>query len=122
MKQDRTLLEQNLIQPTLEIKRKRKVVKDIKKYLFEKHSIFDGSIQSWINNPAEELKEIDTRLLCLFAEQIYQKTGDQNINPEEFFTPLEMKTARQYSGKMYIEDEVEFPLRFHPAIQIDRDV
>jgi hypothetical protein len=75
MKQPRELLEQNLIKPTLEIKKRRGVVKDIKTHLSEKHDIFDGTIQTWINNPSEELKSIDTRLLYLFSEQIYQKTG-----------------------------------------------
>jgi hypothetical protein len=121
MKQDRSLLEQNLIKPTLEIKRRRGVVKDIKTHLFEKHSIFDGSVQTWINNPAEELKEIDTRLLYLFTEQIYSKTGDQDINPEEFFTPAEAKTARQFSGKLFIEEELEFPLKFKHALESSRD-
>lgn len=121
MKQDRSLLEQNLIKPTLEIKRKKSVVRDIKNYLSEHYAIFDGSVQSWINNPAEELKEIDPKLLFLFAEQVYSKTGDQNINIEEFYTPAEIKTARQYSGKVYLEDEVQFPLGFKPAIQHGRD-
>jgi hypothetical protein len=121
MKQDRSLLVQNLIKPTLIVKRKRSVVKDIKSYLSEKHAIFDGSIQTWINNPADELREIDTRLLYLFAEQIFQKTGDLNINPEDFFTPAEIKTAKQYSGKMYIEDELTFPITFKNALQVSRD-
>jgi hypothetical protein len=121
MLKPRELLEQNLIRPTLEVKTKRKVVKDIKNYLAEKYSIFDGSVQSWINNPADELRGIDTRLLCLFAEQIYQKTGDLNINPEEFFTPVEIKSSRQFSGKSLIEDEIKFPLHFDYALENSRD-
>lgn len=121
MLNDRSLLEQNLIKPTLEIKSKRKVVKDIKNYLADKYSIFDGSVQSWINDPADELKGIDTRLLCLFAEQIYQKTGNQEINPEVFFTEPEIKSARQYSGKSYLNKEIEFPLHFEYALENSRD-
>jgi hypothetical protein len=120
MLKSRELLEQNLIKPTLEVKRRRGVVKDIKNYLADKYSIFDGSIQSWITNP-DELKGIDDRLLCLFTEQIYQKTGDPNINPEEFYTATEIKSARQFSGKLLIEDEVKFPLHFEYALQNSRD-
>lgn len=116
MLQDRSLLEQNLIKPTFQVKRKRKVVKEIKQYLNENYAIFEGSVQSWINDPSS-LKEIDTRLLFLFAEQIYEKTGDTNINPEEYFTPAEIKVAKQYNGKLYIEDDVKFPIVFQPAIQ-----
>lgn len=117
MLQPRELLEQNLIKPTLEIKGKRKIVKDIKTYLLDNHAIFEGSVQSWIND-VTQIKEVDTRLLCLFATQIYQKTGDQNINPELFFTENEIQTSKQYNGKLYIQDDIEFPIRFKaPVIQ-----
>jgi hypothetical protein len=121
MKQPRELLEQNLIKPTLEVKRRRGVVKDIKNYLSEKHDIFDGTIQTWINNPAEELRTIDARLLYLFSEQIYQKTSDPEINPESFFTDSEIKASRQYSGKMYLQEELKFPLKFSHALESSRD-
>jgi hypothetical protein len=121
MKQPRELLEQNLIKPTLEVKRRRGVVKDIKNYLSEKHDIFDGTIQTWINNPAEELRTIDARLLYLFSEQIYQKTSDSEINPDEFFTDSEIKASRQYSGKMYLQEELKFPLKFSHALESSRD-
>lgn len=121
MKKDRTLLEQNLIKPTLEIKRKRSIVKDIKAYLSEKHAIFEGSVQTWINNPVEELKDIDPRLLFLFAEQIYLKSGDSNITPEHYFTEAEIKTSRQYSGRMLIEEDLQLPLDFKPVISHGRD-
>lgn len=117
MKQDRTLLEQNLIKPTLEIKKRKGIVKDIKKHLSENYSIFDGSVQTWINNPSEELSTIDTRLLYLFAEQIYTKTADENIQPDNYFTPSEIKAAKQFSGKLFIEEDVDFPVEFQPAIQ-----
>lgn len=117
MKKDRTLLEQNLIKPTLEVKKRRGIVKDIKKHLSENFSIFDGSIQTWINNPTEELSTIDSRLLYLFAEQIYAKTADENVNPKEYFTPSEIKASKQFSGKLFIEEEISFPIEFQPAIQ-----
>lgn len=120
MKQDRSLLEQNLIRPTSEIKSKRKIVKDIKSYLSDNHSVFEGSVQTWIND-VKNLKGVDTRLLFLFAEQVYLKTGNQEINPENFFTPSEIKASRQYSGKMYIKDEVEFPLQYKNVLEVTRD-
>lgn len=121
MKQPRELLEQNLIKPTLEVKKRRGVVKDIKMHLSEKHDIFDGTIQTWINNPSEELRNIDTRLLYLFSEQIYLKTGDLNVKPDEYFTDLEIKTSKQYSGKMFIKEEMKFPLKFDYALESSRD-
>jgi hypothetical protein len=121
MKQARELLEQNLIKPTLEIKKRRGVVKDIKSYLSEKHDIFDGNIQTWINNPAEALRNIDPRLLYLFSEQIYQKTGDLDIKPDDFFTESEIKTSRQYRGRMFLEEEMKFPLKFNHALESSRD-
>lgn len=120
MKQERSLLEQNLIKPTLEIKRKRSIVKDIKNYLSENYSVFEGSVQSWINDPTT-LKGIDTRLLYLFAEQIFQKTGDLSINPDDYFTEPEIKKAKQFSGLMELEEETKFPLRFENALEVSRD-
>jgi hypothetical protein len=121
MKQPREILEQNLIKPTLEVKKRRGVVKDIKMHLSEKHDIFDGTIQTWINNPAEELRNIDNRLLYLFAEQIYQKTGDLEIDPSKFYNEPEIKASRQYSGKMFLKEELKFPLVFDYALESSRD-
>jgi hypothetical protein len=121
MKQPREILEQNLIKPTLEVKKRRGVVKDIKMHLSEKHDIFDGTIQTWINNPAEELRSIDNRLLYLFAEQIYQKTGDLEIDPSKFYNEPEIKASRQYSGKMFLKEELKFPLVFDYALESSRD-
>lgn len=118
---ERKELELNLIQPTLEIKRKRNTVNDIKQHLSDKYDILSGNVQSWINDPAKELPNLDVRLLCLFAEQIYQKTGIEDLNIENYFTEHEIKKARQYSGKLEIEDELEFPISFSPVIMIDRD-
>jgi hypothetical protein len=121
MLQPRELLEQNLIKPTLEVKRRRGVVKEIKAHLSTKHDVFEGNIQTWINNPADNLKGIDWRLLYLFATQIYQKTGDSEIDPNQFFTEPESKTAEQYSGKMFIGEELKFPLKFNYALESSRD-
>jgi hypothetical protein len=121
MKQPREILEQNLIKPTLEVKKRRGVVKDIKTHLSEKHDIFDGTIQTWINNPAEELRNIDNRLLYLFAEQVYQKTGDLEIDPSKYYNEPEIKASRQYSGKMFLKEELKFPLVFDYALESSRD-
>ncbi|WP_080845642.1 DNA sulfur modification protein DndB [Cytobacillus gottheilii] len=116
MLQDRELLEQNLIKPTLEIKRKRKVVREIKDNLATSHAIYDGTVQEWINNPAEELSGLDERLLYLFAEQVFNETKDLSVDPEEFFTEYEIKTAKQYSGKMFIKDDLKLPITFEPPV------
>ncbi|MCM3109942.1 DNA sulfur modification protein DndB [Lederbergia lenta] len=116
---NRKELELNLIQPTLNIKRKRKIVKDIKQYLFSKYAILEGNVQTWINDPSSELQNLDQRLLCLFAEQIYAKTGIQTVNPEEYFTEAEIKKSKQYDGRLTIKDDIEFPYVLENMVMIN---
>lgn len=113
MKQDRKLLEENLIEPIMKVKKSKKLINDIKKHLAT-YDIID--VQGWINDPQERLPEMDIRELVLFSEQIYQKTGNSEINPNDFFTPVEIKESRQFSGTFESkQNEISFPLTFSNA-------
>lgn len=111
-------LEQKLIQPTQSIRRKRKIVSDIKNYLFNKHKILDGNVQSWINDPENELPNLDWRVLYLFAEQISLKTRKEDIDPDNFFTEIEAKKAIQYSGTLTADDDISLPIIFDDVTEI----
>jgi hypothetical protein len=116
MLKERKVLEQNLVNAirTSRLKAKKKVVGDIKKHLANNYEILDT--QSWINDPASTLPELDIRELFLFTEQIFAKTGDLTINPEEYFTEAQIKDARHYSGVLkQKENELNFPLTFPNA-------
>jgi hypothetical protein len=110
MKQDRKFLEQNLINVLQEskLKTKKKLVNDIKTHLAT-YDIIDT--QGWLNDPEGRLPELDIRELLLFSEQVFAKTGNLSINPTDYFTEVEFKEARQFSGTIESkENELSFPL------------
>ncbi|PLR99550.1 DNA sulfur modification protein DndB [Bacillus sp. T33-2] len=109
MLRDRKELEENLIPSIKSIKSKKKVINDIKTQLAS-YDILAGDIQGWINDPQSELPNLDIRQMFLFAEQIYLKTGNLEINPEVYFTESEVKEARQFSGVLERQDEINFPI------------
>jgi hypothetical protein len=122
MLKERTELEEKLIEPLLQIKRKKKVISDIKKHLNSVHDILPGFIQGIINDPESQLPLIeDDRILCLITQQVYAKLQDESINPSIFFTESELKKSLQYSAKLEIEDEIEFPLVLHNVTMYDTD-
>ncbi|MEH7116131.1 DNA sulfur modification protein DndB [Neobacillus vireti] len=115
MKQDRKVLEENLINviQTSKIKTKRKLLDDIKLHLAQ-YDIVD--VQGWLNDPNNRIPELDIRELFLLTEQIFAKTGDLSINPEDFFTPAETRESRQFSAAMENkQDEMSFPITFTNA-------
>src|SRR5699024_5699672 len=57
------------------------------------------------------------------TEQIYLKTGVQELNPENWFTEFEMKEARQFDFLIeHDEDEITFPLTIENAVHVANDV
>jgi hypothetical protein len=123
MIRERSELEKNLAESIIshKIKTKKKVVKDIKNYLNEVYQVLPGTVQLIINDPITELPKLDPRLLCLINEQIYAKTGDINIAPESYYNESEIKKSKQYSGRLELEDEIEFPLTIKNVIMFDTD-
>lgn len=115
MLRDRKELEQTLTQVIIDskLKIKKKQIKEIKTHLAQ-YDLFEGDIQSWINDPETHLHQIeDYRVLCLFTEQIYAKTSNNSIHPEEFFTSAEIEDSRKYSGLVEIkQNELTLPITF----------
>jgi hypothetical protein len=109
----REILEEKLVEAiqTSKLKTKKKVVADIKKHLSSNYEISSGKVQTLINDPEKELSELDLRELYLITEQVFAKTGDLSVSPEEYFTQNEMNTSRQYSGLLE-NQEITFPINF----------
>lgn len=112
-------LEEVLIEPILSLKRKRKSPQTIKENLLTKYNVMDGNVQSIINNPKKELPLLDWRVLFLFAQQVYLETREQSINPKNFYTDVEIRKARQYSGNLATEGDIKLPLTLDNVIKID---
>lgn len=126
MKQGKTReeLEGNLNEIVISLKRKKLIPQRIKNTLLKNNKIIGGNVQNLLNNPKEELPKIDWRFLFLFAEQVYIETKEENnnfknINPKNYYTEIEIKKARQYTGKLTIEGDITLPLTFENVLQID---
>jgi hypothetical protein len=114
MLKPREELEKNLIEviETSKLGTKKKIIKEIKSHLLENYEISSGKVQSIINDPATELPKLDIREIFLITEQIYVKYDElPMINPKNFFTDVEMKNSRQFSGLLE-EKIIEFPVNF----------
>jgi hypothetical protein len=90
---NRKELESNLIEAIKTIKRKKRVINDIKE---------------------EVLKDLDLRELYLINEQVFMKTGDMSINPEDYFTEVEVKESRKYSADVK-RDKMDYPITLSNA-------
>lgn len=115
----REMLEQNLIEPTLTVKRSRVKVKHIKEQLFSNHGILEGNIQMLVVDPEKELPKVRWEILYLFAEQIHLKEYDYDINPKDYFTEHETKLAKQYRGNIIEAGDINLPLTLNNFIDIN---
>lgn len=120
MIKERTLLEENLTKSLPKIKSKRKIISDIKNHLASQYSIVDT--QMWINDPENQLSNLDIRELILFTEQVYLKTGDSSINIDDFFNPSEIKEARQFNATAsQSEDIITLPYTIPNVLQLSNE-
>lgn len=80
------------------IKRNRDIINDIKLDLANNHDIIPGEVSNWINKPNDFIPNLDVLELYLITQQVFAKTGNLNINPENFFTAVESKEAKIYKA------------------------
>ncbi|RYI30524.1 hypothetical protein EVU96_08910 [Bacillus infantis] len=116
MIQEKSVLIENLtdvIKSEQLQKRNNKLVSDIKLHLSDKHGIFPGDVQGWINNP-EELTEVDVRVLFLLTQQLFLKTENIKIAPTSFFTSVEEKEAKIYDAAA-LRQSFDLPITFENA-------
>jgi hypothetical protein len=106
---DRRELESNLVEAIKTIKRKKKIINDIKEELMNKYDIMGGTVSEWFSDPESKLPELDLRELYLINEQVFLKTGNMNLNPEDYFTPVEVKESRKFSAEVKRSD-FDFPI------------
>lgn len=115
---NREELQDALIIAIDKIKHDKDKVEKIKKGLY-KHYISGGDVQNYINNAETELKKIDDlRLLCLLTEQLYVVSGDLSINPNDYFTKVEIKKSKEYVA-IEEEDKLEFPIVLDNVMMVD---
>jgi hypothetical protein len=124
MKKDRQELEANVISVLEKVKllpaKDRKAVETkVKKGL--KDTIDPGSAMNLINHAERELLNLDTRILCVFTEQLYIATGDLTIKVDDYFSPNEIKKAKTFNPKDELEDTIELPITLDNVLMIDSE-
>lgn len=98
----------------------RKAIVEFKEHL-AKYGITGGEVEGLFSEP-ELLEEIDERELVLFTEQMYQKTGVEDLNPENWYTVHEIKTAKTYDKRIYNEVDMFMDIEFENVTMIDDKV
>ncbi|KMY49619.1 DNA sulfur modification protein DndB [Peribacillus loiseleuriae] len=121
MRVSRNELENTLQDVILEIKHDKKKVKNIKTGL-KAYSIPPGAVQSYFANPQENLPELDLRILCLLAEEIYLETMIDDFNPKNIFEEQELKVARTFDYSLLSSiNIIDFPIYLNNVIMIDSE-
>ncbi|MGG3920460.1 DNA sulfur modification protein DndB [Geobacillus thermodenitrificans] len=113
-------LQETLVATIEVIRTDKKRVARIKNGL-KKYKILPGTVQLILNEPQEQLKQIDDKFLCLLTEQVYVASGNLELNPENYFSKREIKEVKStFEGE--VQKKVDFPYTFKPAIQIAPDM
>jgi hypothetical protein len=119
MLKNRKELEENLIEVihTSKLKTKKKLMDDIRMHLANNYGIVDTL--GWFNDTEKRIPDLDIRELFLLTEQVFAKTSDMSINPENYFTKHEIKESRQFSALLENkESDLSFPLSLSNATVI----
>lgn len=122
MEENRMELLDKIEKRIMLISNDRNKANEVKEEL-SKYRIHEARVAEYFSDTAEVLEDADIREVALLAEQIYMKTGDQELNPENWFTEYEMKEARQFDFLVgHDDDEITFPLTFENAVHVANDV
>lgn len=85
------------------------------------HGILGGQVEKVLSTP-KILEEEDIREIALVLEQFFVKTGKRSLNPEKWFTEIEMQEAREYDKRVFSEDTKDDPVVFENVTMIGRGV
>src|SRR5690606_18563663 len=122
MKGTRTELLEKIDQSIHFVSNNSKKADDVKEEL-SKYRILPGRVEKYFSDPMDSLEDADIRELALVTEQVYLKSGNQELNPENWFTTAEMKEARQFDYLiLHDEDEIQFPLVFDNVLHLGNDL
>lgn len=90
----------------------------------EKLTEFDvstGKTMQYLVHAEKEIPNLDIRLLCLLTEQVYNQSADADIVPTNYFSELDIKKSKQYSGENDRKEEAKLPYTFHNVLMIDQE-
>jgi hypothetical protein len=116
MKKDREVLERALNELFDEYSANKRTVKKIKEDLVE-HGINVGTTVGILNKslPIETQSQV---VLCLLAKSLFDATEEPIINPEQYFTDIEIEEANKFKREI---DEKKDYVDIEDIRQIDED-
>lgn len=120
MLRDRKELDEVLISTikNKRLKTKRNVVNSIINQLRNNNII---QAMDWINQPDKFIPELDDRELFLLTEQVFEQTEVEAIKPDLWFTPVEVKLSKQFSGTVGNEDSEKLPITLEGFIKLNHN-
>jgi hypothetical protein len=103
MKKDREILERVLNELFDEYSANREIVNKIKQDLVE-HGISVGTTVGILNKslPIETQSQV---VLCLITKSLFHATEESKVNPEHFFTDIEIEEANKFKRKMDVKHD-----------------
>lgn len=103
---ERSFIEDKLSEALEKIKTKRTKVNELKKEMSE-HGISAGDTQ-YIITGRTPLSELSISVLCLLSSKIYKATELEAANPENYFSPQEIKQCQTFEA-VIDNDKISFP-------------
>lgn len=109
--------EEKLVEVVNQIKDNRDLKREIKRHV-AKYKVTGGFVQRIFNSPEDEIPDLDTDLLVLIGDAVYQKSKTQKIKTDDFFTETEIKLAKQFEPE---EETIELPYTFKNVLMVDSE-
>ena len=117
---NRDELNEKLITAINTIKHDKEKVKRISEKL-EEFDVSGGKTSQYLTHAETEIPKMDIRLLCILTEQVYIQTGDLEISPSEYFTELDIKKSKQFSGETERDEVLKLPHTYYNVLSIDQE-
>ena len=117
---NRDELNVNLITAIDKVKHNKDKVKRISEKL-EEFDVSSGKTSQYLTHAKTEIPKMDIRLLCILTEQVYTQSAEADIEPSNYFTDLDIKKSKQFSGETERDEVVELPYVFYEVLNIDQE-
>jgi len=116
---EREILEDKLKNLITEYARNRKVVTNITKELLNKN--LDEGFTASIFKAQTPISSVNEFVLYAICKAFFKATNEEMINPERYFTKIEIEDGDKWKQEVIIEIKDEEPIIFSPIIPINNN-
>lgn len=118
MKIDREILEKELMLVCENIAKDKKIINKVENELLKEHNILPGETRGLIDGTIP-LMGVSLEMLFVLSKALYKYTKRENINPEKYFTEVEINEMANFHVVMDTEKDKE--VVFENVIQTAED-